>query len=196
MPTKSTTTNATRRTVLRGAAGTLTAGLAAGAVDPVAAQSSDEPDYGDWFENTSNYEETVDRTGEDTVTITVGASGNNGNLAFGPAAVRVDPGTTVVWEWTGEGGTHNVIAESGAFESELTDETGFTFEHTLEQEGVLRYACGPHKQMGMKGALVVGDPETAESGGLETVDLLTVGGALGLGGGLLSLFAYGARGDR
>ncbi|PSP47301.1 halocyanin domain-containing protein [Halobacteriales archaeon QH_6_66_25] len=95
-----------------------------------------------------------DMTGEDEATVEVGA-GSNG-LAFSPAAVRVDSGTTVTWEWTGEGGAHNVVHEEGEFESELQEEQGATFEHTFEEEGNFLYYCNPHRSQGMKGAVVVG----------------------------------------
>ncbi|RDI70089.1 halocyanin domain-containing protein [Halopelagius longus] len=108
-----------------------------------------------WFEGVSNYDGVVDKTGTSEVTVAVGASGNNGNYAFDPAAVRVDAGTTVVWEWTGKGASHNVSAEDGTFESEMTDEEGHTFEHTFEEGGTHKYVCTPHKAMGMKGAVVV-----------------------------------------
>jgi halocyanin-like protein len=117
-----------------------------------------------------NYDGVVDQTGSGEVTVTVGAEGNGGNFAFGPAAVQVDPGTTVVWEWNGEGGQHNVVTEEGGdFESELSSEAGFTFEQTLEEEGVIKYFCQPHRALGMKAVVVVGDavPDGAEvvSGG-------------------------------
>jgi len=67
------------------------------------------------------------------VTVEVGTEANGGNFGFGPAAVRVDPGTTVTWEWVA--GSHNVEAEDGSFESELTDETGFTFDADLRGRG-------------------------------------------------------------
>lgn len=183
----------TRRTVLRGAAGATAASLAAAGATPVAGQQTGEPDYGDWFENVSNYDGTVDERGQSEVTVAVGAEGNNGNYAFGPAAVRVDPGTTVVWEWTGKGGAHNVVAEDGSFESELTDESGHTFEYTFEESGVTKYACVPHEMMGMKGAVVVGGGESDESGGFDLVDTLTLGGGLGLVGALFATFALGSR---
>lgn len=144
-----------------------------------------EPDYGGWFDDVSNYETTVDRTGQQEVTVAVGAEGNNGNLAFNPPAVRVDPGTTVVWEWTGEGGTHNVASEDDSFESEMTNEAGYTFEHTFEAAGVSKYACVPHEQMGMKGAVVV---EAAGGGSSDLAELVTVGGGVGLFGILVALF--------
>jgi len=135
-----------------------------GASDGGESDAAGEPDYGDWFSNVSNFDGTVDETGKSEVTVTVGADGNDGGFAFGPAAVRVDPGTTVVWEWTGKGGSHNVIGDDGGFESELTGETGHTFSHTFESEGVYKYFCRPHKAMGMKGAVVVGSGGAAESG--------------------------------
>jgi halocyanin-like protein len=143
-----------RRAVLRSTAGLATAALAGSATGGVAAQS--EPDYGGWFDDVSNYDGTVDRTGQDTVEITVGASGNNGNFAYGPAAVRVSPGTKVVWTWNGKGGAHNVVAEDGTFDSgSAVADSGTTFEYTFESEGVYKYACTPHKALGMKGAVVV-----------------------------------------
>jgi len=96
-----------------------------------------------------------DATGQSEVTVQVGTGANGGNFGFGPAAVRIDAGTTVVWEWTGEGGSHNVADEDGDFESELVGDEGHTFEHTFEESGVSLYNCTPHKGVGMKGAVVV-----------------------------------------
>ena len=113
---------------------------------------SEEPDYGGWLEGANNYDRTVDATGQDEVTVSVGAGDG---LSFGPAAVAVSTGTTVVWEWTGEGGGHNVAADSGAFESETVTEGGHTFEYTFEETGTFNYECTPHSSVGMKGAVVV-----------------------------------------
>ncbi|MFC4451654.1 halocyanin domain-containing protein [Halorussus aquaticus] len=151
-----------RRTFLKGAAGV--AGVTAagiGASAPVAAQST----FDGWLDGVSNYDGVVDETGKSEVTVEVGAKGNNGNFAFGPAAVRVDPGAKVVWKWTGKGGSHNVVAEDGSFESKMTDSQGHTFSQTFDSKGVVKYACVPHKAMGMKGAVVVGDVEVGSSGG-------------------------------
>ena len=94
-----------------------------------------------------------DMTGEDSVTVEVGA-GDNG-FAFDPAAIRVDSGTTVTWEWTGEGGQHNVVDEDGGFESDLAEEEGHTFEQTFDESGNVRYYCNPHRTSGMKGGVIV-----------------------------------------
>lgn len=128
----------------------------------VAANQSDE--VADWLADAPNYDgDIADERENDEVRVTVGVG--NG-FAFDPPAVRVDPGTIVVWEWSGEGGGHNVAAEEGAFESDLHSEAGASFEHTFEEPGTFRYACTPHISMGMKGAVVVGDAGSEESGGV------------------------------
>ena len=143
-----------RRTVLRSAAAaTGGAAGAAGTAGTVAAQ----PSFGGWMSNVGNYSEVVDETGSSEVTVQVGTEANGGAFGYGPAAVQVDPGTTIIWEWTGEGGQHNVVAQDGAsFDSELVADAGFTFEHTFEEEGATTYYCQPHQSLGMKGVVVVG----------------------------------------
>ena len=180
------TPNCDRRTLLRASFGVA---AATAATTPAAAQ---EDPYDGWFDDVENYEGTVDYSGEDTVEVMVGA-GEQG-LLFEPPAIQVDPGTTVVWEWTGEGGEHNVVDEDGAFESERTAEAGHTFEHTFEEDDegeIFRYVCTPHEALGMLGAVAVGDvvDETiAANGNDEAVDeepgssdnlLLVLGGILG-----------------
>ena len=169
-------TGSERRKILKAGGAALTFGLA-GCIGPfqdgegVPGSVEKDPDAGNGNENGSggngsgfpqveeylsdanNYEGSVeDLTGEDSVTVEVGAGSG---LAFGPAAIQVDPGTTVTWEWTGEGGGHNVVDEDGKFESEIVSEGGHTFEYTFEESGATRYYCAPHKASGMKGAVVV-----------------------------------------
>lgn len=117
--------------------------------------SGDSSDFGGWFENVGNFDGVVDKTGQSAVTIMVGAEGNGGGYAFDPAAIKVDTGTTVTWEWTGDGGSHNVVEEDGSFESELVGDAGHTFSHTFDTAGTFKYKCAPHEAMGMKGAVVV-----------------------------------------
>jgi len=114
-----------------------------------------EPDFGGWFDDVDNFDGVADHTGENEVRVTVGAAANGGNFGFAPPAVRVSTGTTVVWEWNGKGGSHNVVAEDGRFESELTATAGHTFTHTFESAGTAQYVCTPHRSLGMKGAVVV-----------------------------------------
>jgi serine/threonine-protein kinase len=104
------------------------------------------------------YEGTImDYTGQDEVVVDVGA-GDVG-FAFDPAAIRIDAGTTVVWEWTGEGGAHNVAsAEGSASEFDSGDavaEEGTTFEQSFDEAGIQLYYCTPHQANGMHGAVEV-----------------------------------------
>jgi halocyanin-like protein len=147
-------------------------GAAAGAAAAVAGCSSGSGDTGmkydgttveapeaaaEYLSNVSNFEgEAADWTDRGEVTVTVGTAANGGNNGFGPAAITVSSGTTVVWEWNGKGMPHNVVAEDESFDSgAAVIEDGTTFSHTFEETGVHRYFCLPHKAQGMKGVVVV-----------------------------------------
>jgi halocyanin-like protein len=138
-----------RRTFLA----TVTAATVAGCSDGGSSTADGEDaSYGNWFGDVDNFDGELDRTGMDRTTVEVGVEDG---LAYGPAAIIVSPGTTVVWEWTGNGGGHNVVDTGGAFESELTNEAGHTFEHTFPDPGLCRYYCTPHRDLGMKGGVRV-----------------------------------------
>ena len=131
-----------------------------------------EPDWSSFVEDAPNFDSTDDSRGEEEVVVEVG--GGDDGLAFEPPAIWVDPGTNVVWEWTGEGGDHNVNSTEGEeFESETTADEGFTFEHTFEEEGINEYECTPHTAQDMHGGVAVGEEietrevidEGAEGGG-------------------------------
>jgi halocyanin-like protein len=197
-----------------GAAGTaVAAGVAAGS-GTAAAQ------YDGWLEGVSNYDGTHDYRGQSEVTVEVGA-GENG-LRFGPAAILIDPGTTVVWEWTGAGGNHNVVASDQTFDSgSAVGEEGTTFEYTFEDASdgdTFKYLCEPHEAVGMKGAVAVGsvdddlvDPQaeggagesggdegsgtsgsTESGGGLSAGDIATLALGFGFAGALLVPLFYAA----
>jgi halocyanin-like protein len=176
----------TRRSLLQ-AGGAAAVGVAAG-VGTAAAQQETVESY---LSDVGNYTGSLtDETGSDQVTVDVGAEANGGAFGFGPAAIRVDPGTTVTWEWTGEGGGHNVVAEDETFNSgQAVAEAGTTFDHTFEAAGVWLYFCVPHKALGMKGAVVVGDVDVetggdgAEEGGAEEGGAEEGGGGQEGGGG-------------
>ncbi|MDS0276199.1 MULTISPECIES: halocyanin domain-containing protein [Haloarcula] len=172
----------TRRQFAQVTAGT----VALGATTAVSAQQG--PDYGGWFDGVANFDGTVDETGQDTVEITVGAQGNGGAFAFSPAAVRVSPGTEVVWTWTGEGGGHNVVSDGdGPLDSGgLVSEQGTTYSHTFESEGIYKYVCEPHKGLGMKGAVVVGAASGGSSGGGSTATATASGDSESSGGNATS----------
>ena len=148
-----------------GSGGAVSTGTPTGTPEPMSGGA--EFDFGGWLGDTSNYDgTTVDERGAGSVTIEVGASANGGAFGFAPPAVWIDPGTEVTWEWTGNGGTHNVVAQSGAeFRSgDPTDDSSATFSQTFDDTGVVTYYCNPHRGMGMKGAIVVGEPAgTGES---------------------------------
>lgn len=87
--------------------------------------------------------------------IAVGAG--DGGLAFDPVEFTVAVGDRVVWEWTGQGGAHNVVheADNPEFESELVTQAGHTFEHTFSEAGSYEYRCEPHVTQGMVGRIIV-----------------------------------------
>jgi halocyanin-like protein len=111
----------------------------------------------DWVQATSNFDGSIaDKTGSEAATITVGAEGNAGNFAFDPPVMKISKGTTVSWEWTGNGGGHNVVFEDHDIESgDVLPDPVVHFEHTFETAGTYRYACEPHHSLGMRGAIIV-----------------------------------------
>ncbi|XVH31390.1 halocyanin domain-containing protein [Haloferacaceae archaeon DSL9] len=140
-----------RRDALKVLGTAAVAGLA-GCIGGGSGGDIEEDTYGDWFQNANGFDGTEDRTDADEVTVAVGSGGGRG---YDPAAVRITPGTTVVWEWTGRGAQHNVAEIDGAFESEYYVDEGETFEHTFEEPGLYRYVCTPHQAQGMVGAVDV-----------------------------------------
>jgi len=168
-----------RRELLRTAGGSAAAGAAAvtaGSGAAAAAEGGGEggggettkPDFGSHLQGVDGGYK--DFRGQSEVTVQVGASGNGGNVAFNPAGIWIDPGTTVVWEWTGDGGDHNVETVDGpaSLGSETVGEEGFTyeFEFTEEHAGITNYQCSPHASLSMFGAVAVGeDVETVTVGG-------------------------------
>ena len=149
---------------MRAAGGaTVATAATAGAAAPAAAQA-EEPDFGAYLDDARGYETTEDLRGEDEVTVEVGA-GDDG-LAYDPPTIWIDPGTTVVFEWTGEGGGHNVArfegTESFGFDDIIAD-PGVHYEWTAEEgdmeenDGIITYKCSPHEGQGMKGGIAIGD---------------------------------------
>jgi halocyanin-like protein len=105
--------------------------------------------------NANNYGGTgdiVDETGTDSVTIEVGPGGN---FQFNPAAVRVDSGTTVTWEWLSNGHSVEQTDSDLDFDGSSIQNEGATHEETLESSGVLLYQCGPHATQGHHGAIII-----------------------------------------
>lgn len=130
------------------------------------ATESTYPEYADvpesvdeYLSDTSNFDGTgVDRTDAEEVSVTVGARGNGGYLAFDPAVVAISPGTTVVWTWSGRGGRHNVASPDDhepLYSGPAISSDSETYAYTFEDSGTYRYVCNPHRFMGMKGAIIV-----------------------------------------
>jgi halocyanin-like protein len=115
-----------------------------------------------------------DMRGSSEVTVEVGAGSNQ--VAYAPTNIWVEPGTTVNFEWVSNG--HNVLPNTqpeGAGWSgsgQALEDSGFTYSHTFETEGMYTYYCSPHEQLGMKGAIAVGTAVETETvgGGAAEVD--------------------------
>lgn len=124
---------------------------------PTSSDAGAPDEVSEYLSDVSNFDGSLtDMTGQSEATVEVGAEGNDGFYAFSPAALEVSTGTTVLFEWTGEGGAHNVIAEDETFDSgEAESGTGVMFEYTFDEAGTYNYNCTPHKALGMKGSIVV-----------------------------------------
>lgn len=170
-----------RRDFMRAASGgAAAAAVTTGTTSPVAAAGgggggesssgggSVAPKWGSYLDDANNFESTEDLRDQDEVTVEVGAGDG---LAFGPAAIWISPGTTVTWEWTGQGGSHNVVANEGPAGLDSGAPTGeaghtYTYEFTEEDAGITTYKCVPHEGQGMKGGVAVGDGvPTVSTGG-------------------------------
>jgi halocyanin-like protein len=162
-----------RRDFLRtAAAGAGGSAAAAGAAAPAAAQETTEgggggggePDFGGWLDDVGNFNGVEDMRGNDQVTVQVGTEANGGPYGYTPAAVHVDAGTTIQFEWTGNQ-EHNVVHQDGEFESDLYTAAGVNYEYTFEEDGIYNYYCTPHRGLGMKGSVVVGSDYPTAGGG-------------------------------
>jgi len=130
------------------------AGCTAGG-DSGGESGGDADRYDGWLADANGYDGGVaDRTGDDEVTVEVGAGDG---LAYDPAAVRVSPGTTVTWQWSGMGSRHNVVDDDGEFESSYYAAEGETFSREFAEPGVTKYYCTPHENLGMVGVVEVVD---------------------------------------
>lgn len=139
-----------------GGDGTETAGGSGSGGSAGAASGDDGGEQFDgYLSDVENFDGVVDRTGSDRTTVKVGVENGSGAFGFGPAAIRVSAGTEVVWEWTGRGASHNVVAEDAAFESRLTATEGHTYSRSFDDPGTVNYYCQPHRSIGMKGVVVV-----------------------------------------
>lgn len=120
----------------------------------------------DWLAGANGYAGVIERHGDDgdpTVTVGDRFAVDGGAAAFDPAGVRVPPGTTVTWEWSGHGDPANVVAVDDAFDSgDPVAVHGHTFAHTFDERGTYRYVSEPSREAGMRGAVVVADPPSSD----------------------------------
>ncbi|WP_280587686.1 plastocyanin/azurin family copper-binding protein [Halorubrum sp. Boch-26] len=157
-----------RRAFIRTAGGATAAAGAATATAGTAAAQEEQPVWpsGASSGNVGSYR---DARGESDVTVSVGA-GDQG-LAFDPTLLWVDTGTTITFEWTGNGGAHNVQnveGPAGLASGDPVGEEGYTYEYETSEEdvGITHYHCVPHTAVGMHAGLAVGeDIETESTGG-------------------------------
>ncbi|EMA61964.1 halocyanin domain-containing protein [Halorubrum lipolyticum] len=163
------TDDVSRRTFIRTAGGAAGVAGATAATAGTAAAQEEQPVWPSGAEG--NGGEYQDARGESEVTVEVGA-GDQG-LAFNPTLLWVDTGTTVTFEWTGNGGAHNVqtVEDGGPAALDSGDpigEEGETYEYETSEDdvGITHYHCVPHTTTGMHGGLAVGeDIETESTGG-------------------------------
>ncbi len=152
-----------RRRALKAGAGTA-AGAATLGIAGTGAASAQADAYDGYLADAEWDGNTVDASEMDEIVVDVGAVDG---LQFDPPAIYVEPGTTIEWVWTGDGGAHNVVhdVDDIIFDSrdehdgDMIDEAGFTYEYTFEEEdeGAHPYVCTPHRTLEMKGVVVVGE---------------------------------------
>jgi hypothetical protein len=115
------------------------------------------------------------------------ARSNGGEFAFAPAAIHVDPGTTVVWEWAGTK-PYDVVDSAGRFASPETVGTGQEYAVRFNGAGLATYQCTEYGPLGMRGAVLVGAGPGNRISDLTATVLngATVLGAAAVGYGLYS----------
>ncbi|MFC6889925.1 halocyanin domain-containing protein [Halorubrum trueperi] len=178
------TDDVSRRTFIRTAGGAAAAAGAATATSGTAAAQEEQPDWPSGV-TSGNLGEYLDARGESEVTVEVGA-GDDG-LAFNPTQLWVNTGTTITWEWTGSGGSHNVVTVEGEADldsGDSVDEEGYTYEYEVTEEdaGITHYHCVPHDAVGMHAGIAVGeDVPTVETGGGDSNAVFVPQGARALG---------------
>lgn len=132
-----------------------------GTVDQRTPGNQDNGGGDDWLADVGNHDGVVDMTGQDTVEVQNGEVPDvEQTFVFEPPEIQVDPGTTVEWTWMGSTG-HSVTNRSEnseeLFNSETQQGDGTTFRYTFESAGVYDYYCIPHRSLGQKGRVRVGN---------------------------------------
>ena len=93
-------------------------------------------------------------TNASSETVEVTVSG----ISFEPKVIAIESGDTV--RWTGMAGHSTALiaklSPNGAIEWDSP--VGSNFENTFTDEGIYIYKCKPHSNLGMAGAVIVGEP--------------------------------------
>ncbi len=87
-------------------------------------------------------------------TFTITAQG----ISMNPLVVTIQPGDTV--SWTGMN-VHNTMSVDALLPSDTEgweSTIGEDYQHTFVDEGIYIYQCKPHSNLGMGGAIIVGQP--------------------------------------
>jgi len=136
-----------------------------------------------WVGDANGFAGGVDARGQEAVSVTVGADGGR---ALEPAAVLVDPGTTITWEWTGDD-EHYVVVEGrvDADPDTVPDPRAAPYSEstTLDYVSLFEYACYAHHAEGMRGAVVVVEDADRRAFASEPCEGLPAGDGVGHTGG-------------
>jgi len=160
----------TRRRVLLTTGGVTAIGLAGCVGTPGSGSQSvasdGQPGHG---EEPHGHEEVSGPTDAAEVAVNTARFEDSTEFHFDPHVTWVTEGGTVTWRL--ESGTHTATAYhpdndqpqlvpdgTAAWDSGTMSETGETYSHTFDTEGVYHYYCKPHEQFGMLATVIVGEP--------------------------------------
>ena len=124
---------------------------------------SDEEIAVDWASGADNIDDQgdiTDMTGEDSVTVNHGETGDEGNYVSDPGILQVDSGTEITFEWVSPGHSLTEVEGEAAtitdWDDHDTDE-GEGYEHTVtfDDSGVALWECIPHRAQNHRGAIIV-----------------------------------------
>ncbi|HKH43309.1 MAG TPA: plastocyanin/azurin family copper-binding protein [Thermoanaerobaculia bacterium] len=89
--------------------------------------------------------------------------------SYEPKSVKIEPGDTVRWVFSGADRTHTVTAVNGAFDSgAVFTSSGAAFERRFDTAGTWDYSCKAHKQCClMQGSVRVGNGSPEPTPGYE-----------------------------
>ncbi|QUJ73643.1 halocyanin domain-containing protein [Haloarcula marismortui] len=121
-----------------------------------------------WFDDSNGYDGEPVKYGPLSQPVIMVGETTDGGLAFDPPVIEVSPMTNVTWDWTSHGGQQNVVALDGTFDSGRTNaQIGTSYNYIFDEVGEYPYVSEPHRDEGMKGAVIV---KERESSGYPAID--------------------------